>query len=83
MGREDWKVADTFEVGGRKHDLTPGAFFKVKGERGTSYTFKEHVVHPSGAEWITAWGGPLKHEQWVTFPVTVEITQLKPPPRKK
>lgn len=83
MTREEWEILTEVEVEGKRQALVPGAEFKVKGERGTSYVFKELVTHPSGQQWITAWGGTYKHEQWVSFPVDVDITKVKAPPRKK
>lgn len=49
--------------------LEPGTEFSVKGERGR-YAFFEFVQHPSGSEWITAYGGdrdPRGRRQFRSF----------------
>lgn len=47
----------TTSASGRR--LVPGTEFSVHGEPGR-FRFLEHVVGPSGAEWVTAFGGPRK-----------------------
>lgn len=53
-----WERSDTHTSASGRH-LAPGTEFSVHGEPGR-FRFAEHVVAPSGAEWITAFGGPRK-----------------------
>lgn len=53
-----WTRSSTFTSAKGRH-LEPGTEFSVHGEPGR-FRFAEHVITPSGAEWVTAFGGPRK-----------------------
>lgn len=54
----DWTRSHTHTSARGRH-LAVGTEFSVHGEPGR-FRFAEHVVSPSGAEWVTAFGGPRK-----------------------
>jgi len=59
-----WTISHRLKVNGRP--LEVGTEFSVKGERGR-FRFMKYVKTESGKEWIDAWGGPKKSEQWRSF----------------
>jgi hypothetical protein len=79
-----WTVSEIYVFGNRT--LTRGTGLKIRGERGATFRFWDHVTVPEHdgkpeTEWITVTGGPLGVSMFRSFRPERITKVLAAPPR--